>query len=86
VIAEKTIEYSAANPFEADHMRAPGFDYDKKFRPYFSRVEMLDSKSVPEKYQPFIYEDRSIWPTKEMPLRPPMQGERHLDVVPICHV
>jgi ubiquinone/menaquinone biosynthesis C-methylase UbiE len=86
VVAEKTIEYPAANPHEAGHWRAPGFDYDRKFRPFFSRVEILTSASVPEKYQPFIYEDRSRWPTARMPLRPPMPGERHLDVVPICHV
>jgi len=86
IVAEKTIEYPAANPQEAWHFRAPGFDYDLKFKPSFSKVVMLNSASVPEKYQPYIYEDRSLWPTKEMPLRPPMPGERHLDVVPVCYV
>jgi SAM-dependent methyltransferase len=86
VVAEKTIEYPAANPHEAFHFRAPGFDYDQKFKAFFSRVACFTSESVPEKYQPFIYEDRSHWPTREMPLRPPMAGVRHLDVVPVCYV
>lgn len=86
VVAYKTIEYPEANPREAGHLRAPGLDYPDKFRPYFSRVEARTSESVPEKYQPFIFEDRSGWPTKDMPRRLPMHGARHVDVVPICYV
>lgn len=86
VVAVKTIEYPEANPHEGYHMRAPGLDYPEKFKPYFSRVETRTSESLPEKFQPFIYEDRSVWPTKECPLRPPMEGARHIDVVPICYV
>lgn len=85
VVAEKTVEYPEANPHEAYHMRAPGLDYPEKFKPYFSLVETRTSDSLPEKFQPFIYEDRSGWPTAEMPLRRPMAGARHIDVVPICH-
>jgi SAM-dependent methyltransferase len=84
VVCEKTIEYPEPNPNEAYHMRAPGFDYFDKYKPYFSRVEMRTSDSLSERFQPFIYEDRSVWPTKECPLRPPMLGARHIDVVPIC--
>ena len=84
VVAVKTVEYPEANPHEAYHMRAPGLDYHEKFKPYFASVETRTSESLPEKFQPFIYEDRSVWPTKEMPLRLPMQGPRHIDVVPIC--
>lgn len=86
VVCEKTIEYPQANPDEAYHVRAPGFDYFDRYKQYFSRVEVLTSDSFPEKYQPFVYEDRSLWPTTECPLRPPMQGSRHADVVPICYV
>jgi len=86
VVCEKTIEYPEANPHEAYHMRAPGLDYFEKYKPCFGRVEVRTSESVPEKYQPFIYEDRSVWPTKECPLRLPMRGERHTDAVPICYV
>jgi len=86
VVAQKTVEYTAANPHEAGHFRATGFDYEEKFKRCFTRVEILTSASVPEKYQPYIYEDRTGWPTENMPLRPPMPGERHLDVVPVCYV
>ena len=84
VVAEKTIEYPEANPHEAYHMRAPGLDYHEKFKPFFSSVETRTSESVPEKFQPYIYEDRSGWPTKHMPLRRSMPGQRHIDIVPIC--
>ncbi len=84
IVSEKTIEYPEANPHEAYHMRAPGLDYHEKFKPYFSRVETRTSDSLPEKFQPFIYEDRSGWPTPQMPRRRPMTGTRHIDIVPIC--
>jgi SAM-dependent methyltransferase len=86
VVCGKTIEYPKANPHEAYHMRAPGLDYFEKYKPHFSRVDVRVSGSAPEKYQLFIYEDRSVWPTRECPLRPPMPGERHADMVPICYV
>ncbi len=86
VVCEKTIEYPQPNPDEAYHVRAPGFDYFDRYGEYFSRVALHTSDSFPERYQLFIYEDRSAWPTLECPLRPPMPGERHADVVPICYV
>lgn len=45
-----------------------------------------DSLNLPEKYQFFVYEDRSVWPTKEAPLRTSMDGEKHIDIVPVCYV
>lgn len=84
IVCEKTIEYPEANPNEAGHVRAPGLDYYERYKQYFSEVVVRASDSYPEKYQLFIYEDRTAWPTKECPLRPPMQGKRHLDFVPIC--
>jgi hypothetical protein len=27
-----------------------------------------------------------MWPTPECPLRPAMQGEKHIDIVPVCYV
>ena len=86
IVCEKTIEYSEPNPFEGDHVRAPGPDYFDKYREYFRRVDVHRSDSFPENYQLFIYEDRSRWPTPECPLRPPMRGTRHMDFVPVCHV
>lgn len=86
IVAEKTIEYSEPNPYEAFHVRAPGLDYFNRYERHFSRVERFASNSLPEKYQLFIYEDRSQWPTKECPLRPCVQGVKHIDIVPVCYV
>ncbi len=86
IVAEQTIEYPEPNPYEDMHVRAPGLDYFERYERYFSKVDQFTSRSFPEKYQLFIYGDRSIWPTKESPLLPPMQGEKHVDIVPICHV
>jgi SAM-dependent methyltransferase len=86
ILAEKTIEYPEPNPHESYHVRAPGTDYFERYKDHFSRVELFDSLSLPEEYQLFEYEDRSNWPTKECPLRLPMQGERHIDIVPVCYV
>lgn len=85
LIAEKTIEYSGPNPNEAYHVRAPGFDYYERYKHCFSRVDMFNSDAFPAKYQLYVYEDRSQWPTKECPLRPAMQGKKHIDVVPVCY-
>jgi SAM-dependent methyltransferase len=86
IVAEKTVEYPAPNPHEDYHVRAPGTDYFDKYERYFSKVERYSSESLPKKHQLFVYEDRSKWPTKECPLRPPMKGEKHIDIVPICYV
>jgi SAM-dependent methyltransferase len=85
VVAEKTIEYPNANPYEACHVRAVGQDYFDRFIPYFRKVELIGSDSLPPQYQLYTYEDRSRMPTKECPLRPPMQGEKHVDIVPVCY-
>ncbi|MGH7112736.1 MAG: class I SAM-dependent methyltransferase [Stellaceae bacterium] len=86
VVCQRTIEYPAPNPREAGHVRAPGPDYFEKYRRFFTRVEVFDSSSFSEVHQPYIYEDRTGWPTAEMPLRPPMAGVRHHDFVPVCYV
>ncbi len=86
LVCEKTIEYPAPNPDEAYHVRAPGFDYYDRYEQYFSSVVTITSDSLPDKYQLHEYEDRTQWPTKQCPLRPPMPGEKHIDVVPVCHV
>jgi SAM-dependent methyltransferase len=86
IVSDKTIEYPGANPYEAGHVRAPGVDYFDRYKEFFGKVEVWSSNSVPEKHQPFVYEDRACWPTPECPLRPPMQGQRHLDFVPVCYV
>jgi SAM-dependent methyltransferase len=86
LVAEKTIEYQEPNPKEAYHVRAPGLDYFDRYSQFFSKIERFSSDSLPEIYQLYIYEDRSQWPTKECPLRPKMQGIKHIDIVPVCYV
>ncbi|MBU0994020.1 MAG: class I SAM-dependent methyltransferase [Proteobacteria bacterium] len=85
ILSEKTIEYPEPNPYEAYHVRAPGFDYFMRYERYFSKVERYSSDSLPKKYQLFVFEDRRHWPTKEIPLRPSMQGDKHIDIVPVCY-
>ncbi len=84
ILAARTVEYPAPNPHESGHVRAPGIDYYERLSSRFSRVELYDSHSFPEEFQPFIYEDRSSWPST-MPLRPTMAGTKHRDVVPVCY-
>ena len=86
VVCDKTIEYSEPSPYEAGHVRAPGRDYFDKYKDYFERVKVYSSESFSNKHQVFVYEDRTKWPTPECPLRPPMQGEKHADFVPVCYV
>lgn len=86
ILSNKTVEYPEPNPFEAEHVRAPGFDYYNRYANYFQHVEQYSSNEFPEIYQPFIYEDRTVWPPKECPLRQSMAGEKHLEIVPVCYV
>ena len=85
LVAEETVEYPEPNPNEYFHARAPGPDYFGKYRPFFARVDQFKSDAFPGIYQLHIYEDRSNWPTKEIPLRPPMKGGKHLDIVPVLY-
>jgi SAM-dependent methyltransferase len=86
VVCAETIEYPEANPHEAGHVRAPGLDYFERYREHFGKVTIASSETYPQKYQLYIYEDRSQWPTRECPMRRPMQGKKHADYVPICYV
>jgi SAM-dependent methyltransferase len=85
VVADQTVEYPAPNPHESGHVRAPGYDYFDRYRTHFARVDLIDSRGFPAEYQLFVYEDRSMYPTAACPLRRPVAGERHHDVVPICY-
>lgn len=85
-VGDVTIEYPEPNPHEAGHVRAPGFDYVERYRDYFDSVEKFDSRDYLSEYQLYIFEDRSGWPTRTMPLRRPMSGDKHLDLVPVCRV
>jgi len=82
IVADNTIEYP--EPQEFGHVRAPGMDYFDRYQQVFSNVKVYYSGDFPERYQVHIYEDRSVWPTAECPLRRPMTGRRHSDAVPVC--
>jgi len=84
IVGDVTVEYPRPNPHESGHVRAPGRDYFDRYREVFSRVELFNSTSFSERYQLFTWEDRTGWPTAECPLRLPMEGERHVDYVPLC--
>lgn len=86
IVAKRTIEYPEPNPFEVGHVRAPGLDYYRRYEPFFRKITIFVSEDFSENFQTFIYEDRSHWPTPEMPLREPMGGIRHPDAVPICYL
>jgi SAM-dependent methyltransferase len=85
-VGHVTVEYPEPNPHEAGHVRAPGFDYVERYKEYFDSVEEFGSQDYPLDYQLYIFEDRSGWPTPTMPLRAPMSGEKHVDLVPVCRV
>lgn len=84
IVAPRTVEYPHPIPTEHNHVRAPGWDYFDRYRPYFKDVLVRTSAEFDQKYQTWIYESRSRFPTARCPYRPPMTGERHLDAVPIC--
>jgi hypothetical protein len=84
IVAGTTIEYPHA--YEFGHVRAPGADYFEKYKKYFAKVKTWSSHDFPSKYQVFIYEDRTVWPTPERPLAHPMAGEKHMDIVPVSYV
>lgn len=84
IVAAKTIEYPEPNMHESGgHIRAPGFDYYDRFKQVFNRVDLHASSDFPEKYQTYVYEDRTHWPTPEMPLRQAMAGVRHVEIIPV---
>ena len=86
VVAARTVEYPQPSPTEGYHVRAPGFDYFDRYERHFSKVDRISSDTLPGRYQPFVYENRTVYPTKLCPWRPTMSGDRHLDVVPVCYV
>ena len=86
IVGDRTIEYAEPNPAEFGHVRAPGLDYYDRYRKVFSKVEVFSFDQFDAGYQVYVYEDRSHWPTPDMPMRLPSPGVRHLDFVPVCTV
>lgn len=79
---DRTVEYP--RPLEFGHVRAPGLDYYERYRKIFSSVEPYTSDDFPGEHQVHVYEDWSIFPTEKEPLRPPVPGSKHIDIVPVC--
>lgn len=87
LLGKSTVEYPEPNPAEAFHVRAPGYeDYFDRYRKVFNRVDVVTSDMLPEKYQLYVYENRSRYPNRVCPRRLAMPGKRHIDAVPICYV
>ncbi|WP_119420600.1 methyltransferase domain-containing protein [Desertibaculum subflavum] len=84
IVAPKTVEYPPGVTDGDGHVRAPGLDYYDRYRERFAEVELVTSAEVDQATQPWIYEDRTIFPNATATCRPAMPGERHLDAVPIC--
>jgi ubiquinone/menaquinone biosynthesis C-methylase UbiE len=84
IVGNETIEYPEENPYEFGHVRAPGPDYFEKYRKFFSKVDTYQSMDFPDTYQTFVYEDRRNWP-ETMLWRPKMDGDKHVDMVPVCY-
>jgi SAM-dependent methyltransferase len=85
LVVSATIEYPEPNAEESMHVRAPGADYFDRYRAHFERVDLFGSHDYPERHQLYAIEDRSSFPTPSSPLRTPMPGHRHADVVPVCY-
>lgn len=86
IVAEKTVEYPEANPSDHFHVRAPGLDYFDRYSGAFASIEIITSEDLPAENQVFIFEDRSVYPSEKVPLRPGMSGLKHEEMVPICYV
>ena len=86
IIGAKTVEYPYPSPAEAFHVRAPGVDYFDRYAAAFNHVEVKSSQDYPASFQLYIYEDRASFSQETMPFRPVVEGYRHLDYVPICHL
>lgn len=86
LVGDTTVEYREANPLEAFHVRAPGYEYYERYREFFDRVDVVSSDDAPGETQTYVYENRSKFPTRAMPDRLPSPGRRHRDAVPLCWV
>jgi SAM-dependent methyltransferase len=86
LVGETTIEYPGPIATEFGHVRAPGYDYYDRYKSYFSTVTTYSSEDFDERYQVYIYEDRSRYPTRSCPYRIASAGARHRDVVPVAYL
>jgi SAM-dependent methyltransferase len=82
IVCEETVEYPEVVMTEFGHVRGPGPEYFDRFEDLFE-IELFTSADVSDEIQPWIFEDRSRYPTKWAPYRTPSTGKRHADVVPV---
>jgi SAM-dependent methyltransferase len=86
IVGEMTVEYPHPVPTEELHVRAPGPDYFERYHRDFNRVDVYRSGQFPDRYQAWVYEDRTRFPTTSCPYRTPTTGKRHEDLVPVAYV
>jgi predicted SAM-dependent methyltransferase len=86
LVGDSTIEYSGPVASEFGHVRAPGYDYYERYKDHFSTITTFSSEDFDERYQVYVYEDRSRYPTRSCPYRAPSSGARHRDVVPVAYM
>lgn len=86
VVCSRTVEYPEPNIYENEHVRAPGPDYYDRYLDHFSSVEIFSSDDFSGDFQLYKYEDRTIFPHELSPLRTPMAGARHPDMVAVCYL
>lgn len=84
IVCERTVEYPEAVDTEFGHVRGPGPDYFDRFSGLFD-IELFTSADVDQSVQPWVYEDRSKYPTPAAPYRTASAGRRHQDIVPVMH-
>ena len=82
IVCEETVEYPEMVMTEFGHIRAPGPEYFDQFADLFD-IDTYSSADVDQSIQPWVYEDRSGYPSKWAPYRTPSPGKRHTDIVPV---
>ena len=86
LVSPETVEYPKPDPVDDFHWRAPGPDYFDRYREFFDGIRIFTSSEFPDEFQLYLYEDRTKFPNERLPLRRPMAGERHVDMVPVCYI
>lgn len=85
IVVEATVEFPGQVDTEYGHVRAPGPDYFERFADLFE-IEYFTSPELDQSAQPWVYENRSRYPTRWAPYRTPTPGRRHIDIVPVLRV
>lgn len=86
IVCERTVEFPGlvAVDTEYGHVRAPGPDYFDRFADLFD-IEVFTSPDLDQRFQVWVYENRTRYPTSWAPYRTPSPGRRHIDIVPVLN-